>query len=1297
MEPRKLEPNAPDPRTPDDRESAQSALGQAQRLFVQASQTSTTALAELLAAFPRTSATGPVKRAQRARARGLIGAARGNALVQLSLASGRPLICVVADEERADALEKDLRFFAGDLEGAEGADLDATAGASATAPSILRIPADEVLPYEGLTPDRLVGQARMAALFHLHLGAQPKAGPRALVVSVRALARRVLPRAVLDRRSTLLEAEMEQDRDELALKLLAAGYARTPIVEDPGTFAVRGGVFDVWSPLLPFPARIEFFGDLIETIKAFDPITQGSTTALKELPLCPAREIVLDDEGRKAAIASVRTAADAVEVPTRRLRELIDELQNTSADDALFAAGLSAILPGFHKEGLAPLTEYLPGDALWVLDDPLELERQWHDLWAELEGSFESSQRKGELSLGPDLHFLHERDVRLHLEDKSLLSLSSISLESPTLARAQELLGKDAAEFDNELRGEVQVAFEVQETANLRAEIAGHHGETGALDPLVKKLQALRERSTVAYIACHSSAQAEKLRRMLLDRSLMAQIVPAPDPKVFRGSADRAGFDAPGAFGATLFDAHLYAQLVVAEVSAGFVDPALRLAVISDADIFGPRAQARRQRKAKTFGADGADFRDLKNGDLVVHVEHGIARYDGLNRLEVRGFAADFILLQFAGKDKLYLPVGKLRQIQKYVGGDPATTRLDSLKSQSFQKRKARVREELLKMAAALLELYAARAAHPGHAFSAPDEMYRTFEADFEFEETPDQEKAINDVLSDLQLKKPMDRLVCGDVGYGKTEVALRAAFKVVEDKKQVAVLVPTTILAAQHFRTFTKRFKDYPITVEMVSRFRDAKETREILARAREGKIDVLIGTHRLLSADVAFKDLGLVVVDEEQRFGVKHKEALKKLRTQVDVLTLSATPIPRTLHMAMTGVRDLSIISTPPVDRRAIRTFVCKFQGEVIKEAIERELSRGGQVFFLHNRVQSIEGVHEYVKKLVPQARIAVAHGQMAEGKLEEVMTDFIERKFDVLLCTTIIESGLDIPSANTILVNRADTFGLSQLYQIRGRVGRSRERAYAYLLVPARRPMTREAQKRLSVLQQFTELGAGFQIASHDLEMRGAGNLLGGEQSGTIEAVGFDLYTQMLEEAIAELKGDGPREEFDPDVELPLPALIPEEYVPDVQQRLFFYKRLATASSEEELYDVKGELRDQCGEVPQETDALIEVMSLKNQLRSLRMRGLKAGPGRLVVQLGPDALLDPVKLSKLVAKANGRLRLTPGMELIETLPKAEWTAESAMPRPKTQAELSSDGMGLLEVARRLLGELRAIALPG
>ncbi|MFL5391779.1 MAG: transcription-repair coupling factor [Myxococcales bacterium] len=1178
----------------------------AQSPLAQKRRATPAALAELLTALRGG--------ARKVRAQGLVGAAKGHVLWQLSRELKLPLVCVVPTDDTAEALEKDLRFFAPET----------------TASGITRLPGDEVLPYEGLTPDPGVVMARIAGLFHLHLGEA-----RIVVASVRGLARRVLPREALDQRSLQLATSATQDRDELASKLTAAGYAKVPIVEDPGTFAVRGGVFDVWSPLDSAPVRIEFFGDEVESLRRFDPQTQRSIAELSEVSFCPAREIVLDDAGRKAAIATVRAAADAVETPTRQLRELIDEIQTRSQDDALFAAGLSAILPGFFPGGLKAVTDYLPEGALWVLDDALELERQWGDLWAELESTFEAARAKGELALSPEQHYLHERDARPVIEASRVVELGGL------------LFAEDAA------RGVPQIEFGTRPTAELRAEIAGHHGEDGALAPLVRRLVDFRDRGIVSVIACHGSAQAERTKRLLLDRQLMAQVVPhLPEQP------------------ATLWNPSTHAHLVVGDVSAGFLDEGERIAVYSDEDVFGPRAQPRKTpRRPKTFGDDAADFRDLKEGDLVVHVEHGIARYDGLTRLDVRGFAADFILLQFAGKDRLYMPVGRLRQIQKYVGGDPSKTKLDSLKSQTFQKRKAKVKEELLKMAAELLDIYAARAAHPGYAFTPPDNMYRQFEADFEFEETPDQAKAIEDVLVDMQQPKPMDRLVCGDVGYGKTEVALRAAFKAVEDKKQVAVLVPTTVLASQHYRVFSTRFGDYPITVEMISRFQGPKETKDILTRAREGKVDVLIGTHRLLSQDVSFKELGLVVVDEEQRFGVKHKEQLKKLRKLVDVLTLTATPIPRTLHMAMMGVRDLSIIGTPPVDRRAIRTFVSKFDGPTIKEAIEREMARGGQVFFLHNRIQSIAGVYDYLHRLVPQAKIAVAHGQMAEGKLEKVMTEFIERKHDVLLCTAIIESGLDIPSANTILVDRADHFGLSQLYQIRGRVGRSRERAYCYLLVPARRKITRDAQKRLQVLQQFTELGAGFQIASHDLEIRGAGNLLGPDQSGTIAAVGFDLYAQLMDEAVAELKGEKPREEFEPDVELPVPALIPEEYVPDVQQRLFFYKRLASAKDEDELYEVKGELRDTCGEPPPEVDALVEVMGLKNELRALRLRGLKSGPGRLVVQLGPDALLDPARLATLVAKGKGRYRLTPGMELVELQPSEEAAAPLAAARSLLQ----------------------------
>jgi len=537
-----------------------------------------------------------------------------------------------------------------------------------------------------------------------------------------------------------------------------------------------------------------------------------------------------------------------------------------------------------------------------------------------------------------------------------------------------------------------------------------------------------------------------------------------------------------------------------------------------------------------------------------------------------------------------------------------------------------------------------------------------------------------------------MDRLVCGDVGYGKTEVAMRAAMLAVLSKKQVAVLVPTTLLAAQHERTFRERFTGWPVRIEAVSRMKPPEEVRRILADAAAGTVDVLVGTHRLLGTDVGFKDLGLVVVDEEQRFGVAHKERLKKLRRLVDVLTLTATPIPRTLHMSLAGARDLSIIATPPEDRRAIRTFVVKFDPQVVKEAVEQEVKRGGQVFFVHNRVRSIGAMEKFLRELLPAVRIGVAHGQMAEARLEEVMARFVGRELDVLLATAIIESGLDIPSANTIIVNRADQFGLGQLYQIRGRVGRSRERAYAWLLVPARRPLTPEARKRLEALQKFSELGAGFQIASHDLEIRGAGNLLGKDQSGHIEAVGFDLYAELLDEAVREMRGAPPRPEApDPDVQLPLPAFVPDHYVPDVHQRLYFYKRLAQAATDEELEDARAEMVDRYGEPPEEVDALCQLMQLRVRLRALRIRGLEAGPGRVVLSLGPEAALDPFRLARHVQASGGALRLTPEMKLVARVDGV--THRPGLPGPaQTPAAEAAAGRELLAAARRLVAELAA-----
>ncbi len=1122
---------------------------------------------------------------------GLIGAARGRLLAELLAPDegrARAVLAVAADEDEADQLARDAAFFAG-------------------AEAVLRIPSDAVLPYDDLSPDRGVELERLSALSRLHLA--PERTP-IVVVSARGLARRQLPRRVFESGSDLLGPGVEIAREALAEKLVLLGFSRVPLVEDAGTFAVRGGIVDLWSPADAAPVRLEFFGDEVESCRAFDPQTQRSEGDVAEVLLCPAREALFTPEGKEAAKATIRDAAERVNRPTSRVREAIEQVEQGTP-----FFGMEALLPGFHPGGLATLFDHLPPGTVGYVDDAAGVEEALLDLDQELAREHEAALRREELALPPEAHFLPAAEALERLRAR------------PSLARHRVWLG--TAE---------PIRFPLVETSGLRAEIEGAHGEEGALAPLTRRLEEWRRRGLATVVACGTPSAADRLRRLLEDRHQHAR--PQPGPL---------------AAAAELYDPAVHAHLVPGEISGGFVDGDARLALVADEEIFGRRVR-KRARKAREENAFAAAFRDLDEGDLVVHVEHGIARYLGLTKMQIRGVEGDFLVLAYDGADRLYLPVAKLRQVQKFTGASPETVRLDRLGGQSFALRKARVKEQLLKMAAELLDLYAARAAHPGTRFGAPDELFREFEAEFPWEETPDQAKAIEDVLRDMRKERPdaaaaapMDRLVCGDVGYGKTEVAMRAAMLAVLAKKQVAVLVPTTILAAQHERSFRERFKGYPVRIEAVSRMKTAEEVRRVLKEAAAGKVDVLIGTHRLLAADVSFQDLGLIVVDEEQRFGVAHKERLKKLRKLVDVLTLTATPIPRTLHMSLAGVRDLSIIATPPEDRRAIRTFVMKFDPAAVREAIENELKRGGQVFFVHNRVRSIAAMEKFLSDIVPRARIGIAHGQMAEGKLEEVMARFVNKDLDILLATSIIESGLDIPSANTIVVNRADRFGLAELYQIRGRVGRSRERAYAYLLVPARRPVTKDAQKRLEVLQRFSELGAGFKIASHDLEIRGAGNLLGKDQSGQIEAVGFELYSELLDEAVRELKGEPPREEVDPDVQLPVPAFIPDPYMPDVHQRLFFYKRLAQAGSDEELEEIRAEIVDRCGEPPEELEALLEVMAVKVRLRALAIRALEAGPGRLVLTLGETAALDPFLLAKHVQGSAGRLRLTPDMKLV------------------------------------------------
>jgi transcription-repair coupling factor (superfamily II helicase) len=697
--------------------------------------------------------------------------------------------------------------------------------------------------------------------------------------------------------------------------------------------------------------------------------------------------------------------------------------------------------------------------------------------------------------------------------------------------------------------------------------------------------------------------------------------------------------------------------IVRGHLSEGFRLPEAHVVLMTFDEIFGTR---KRQPSSAGKGHPShflTSLSELKQDDFVVHLDHGIGIYRGLKFLSVAGVEGEFLHLEYDAGDRLYLPVDRINVVQKYIGGDGARPALDRLGGTAWEKIKAKTRKSVFAMAEELVQLYAVRAAREGNAFAPPDSLYKEFEAGFEFEETADQQRAIDETLADMQKKKPMDRLVCGDVGYGKTEVAMRAAFLAVEGGRQVAILAPTTILAEQHLQTFRRRFRNHPVRVEMVSRFLTSGEMQQVLEGVAKGTVDIVIGTHRLLQKDVEFKDLGLIVIDEEHRFGVVHKERLKKLRQLVDVVSLTATPIPRTLHMSLVGIRDLSIIETPPLDRLAIQTYVTRYDERLIRDAVLRELERGGQVFFLHNRVETIDRLALKLADLIPEAKMAVAHGQMRPKELEKVMLDFLENRTQVLVCSAIIESGLDFPNANTIIINRADKFGLAQLYQLRGRVGRSHRHAYAYLLIPGEKAITTDAERRLRALQELDGLGGGFKLALHDLEIRGAGNLLGEQQSGQITAIGFELYTEMMEQAVRELKGEAVAPEVEPEIRLGIPAYFPEDYIPDANQRLYFYKRLASLRNPEEREELREEIVDRFGPYGAAVENLFLVMELRRVLKEVLVQQISVSDGRVFLLFHPESPVKVEKLLQLIKEPKTRFRLAPDGRLSFTPRDQQW----------------------------------------
>ncbi len=851
---------------------------------------------------------------------------------------------------------------------------------------------------------------------------------------------------------------------------------------------------------------------------------------------------------------------------------------------------------------LLPVQEFgrarlVPAGTLLWMQGAAELEAAAETGWATVEEHAAGATREGRFHPPAGALYLTPAEWRTALDGRPRIE-------------ADELDVLDA--------GALAVASHTTEGLALRAPSPG----VGPLGAVVARLTEWQQEGMRLVLVAGAASQRDRIQQLLAGHGITA---------IASGAPFEQALTAPGRTPLALSGG----------LTRGVWLPSDRLAIVTETEIFGERRQVRRGRRAKP-----ADFlstlAELKPDDYIVHVDHGIGAYRGLKHMQVAGTEGDYLHLEYLGGDRLYVPVDRINLVQRYVAADGAAPPLDKLGGTSWERVKAKTKESILAMAHELLHVYAAREAHGRPAYGAADGLFREFVARFPFEETPDQQRAIEEVLSDLASDKPMDRLVCGDVGFGKTEVAMRAAFLAVLEGKQVAVLVPTTILAQQHLETFRKRLEGYPVTVGVLSRFRTAGENKETIARLASGRLDVVIGTHRLLQKDVAFQRLGLLIVDEEHRFGVKHKERIRQMRATVDVLTLTATPIPRTLHMALSGIRDLSVIETPPVDRLAIRTYVTRYDEAVIRDAIVRELGRGGQVFFVHNRVENIDAVARRLGELVPEATFGVAHGQMDEHELEKTMLAFMHGETKVLVTSAIIESGLDIPSANTVIINRADTFGLAQLYQIRGRVGRSHYRAYAYLLIPGEHLITADAQKRLRVLQELDDLGGGFRLAAHDLEIRGGGNLLGKQQSGHITAVGLELYTSMMEQAVREIRGEAPEVETEPEVQLGIPAFIPETYIPDVSQRLVFYKRLAAIRGVPDLEAIATELVDRYGAIPPLVDTLLRMMELRRWLKDVRVLVARRRGERIVLDFDPRTPVKVETLLDAVKKSRGRLRL-------------------------------------------------------
>ncbi|HOG16986.1 MAG TPA: transcription-repair coupling factor [Syntrophales bacterium] len=1135
------------------------------------------------------------------RMRGLRASGKAMFLAFLFSRRRKTMLVLCESEKEAEAILRDLSFFLGTEEG-------------------LLYPPWDLVTTDMFAVQKDAMRARMNVLALLADG-----GPRLVVAPLSAAAQKILPRRVFDGYGRFISIGDTIGRDELTAALREGGYARVTLVEERGEFSIRGHIADIYPMASDFPYRLEFFGDELETIRPFDPATQRSRGEAVEFFLYPAADILSSPERLRRAAANVRHHANEIDLPGSLKSRLVEAVSaaDTASVNPLFGSLFYESWEGAPSDDgpMASLFDYLPRDAVVALDDPSSLERggeEWEKRIAAVLGKAERDGRfrppGGSFSLGLN-------SLRAAWSSFAQVVLEDLPVETPQEARDRE-------EAAHTLRTETDFFPGVLERQGKEAD--------RPLLPVAEKIREWLEEGDLVAFVCPGEESLQNMDHLLAGHGLSGS---RPSESLLELIRRHEG--------------HGRLLLYRGAVSKAFRIPSLKLAVLSEEEIFGRKVRQRKRRPQRE-GYFLQSFGELKEGDFIVHRDHGIGLYRGLQKVAAGGIENDYLLIEYQEGDRLYIPVDRLDVIQRYIGPEGHQPRIERLGGASWEAAKEKVKASVRKVAEELVSIYAVRQVVKRDPFSKPDRLYEEFCSAFEFEETPDQMRAVEEVHLDMAEEKPMDRLVCGDAGFGKTEVALRAAFRAVMDGKQAAVLVPTTILAEQHYETFARRMAPFPIRVEVLNRFKTKAETAAILEGLQKGTVDIVVGTHRLLQKDVHFKDLGLVVVDEEQRFGVVHKERLKKVRALVDVLTLSATPIPRTLHLSLVGIRDLSIINTPPEDRRPIKTHVLEFDEDVIRDAIRRELGRGGRVFFLHDRVRSIYGMARFVERVVPEARVGVVHGQMKPRDIENAMSSFVRGRTDVLVCTTIVSAGLDIPTANTIIIHRADCFGLSQLYQMRGRVGRSREDAYAYLLVPRGAMLSRDAQKRLQVIMDFSEPGSGFRIASSDLDIRGAGNLLGTSQSGHISAVGYELYTELMESAIREIKGEAPEEEeIKPEIQLGLSAYLPEGYMEDVHLRLVTYKRLSMAGSDEEIAAIREELTDCYGLVPPEAEHLFGVIRIRNRLKSIQGKRMMYDGKRLSIVLHGQSSLDPLRILQLARKEIRGIRLEPDLRLSLPMP--------------------------------------------